>query len=193
MTARPLQFEFLDVQTQTNADPTVSADFKAGYAAGIEAAGQEHAAQQLRKVEEALQVLSDMAFTYAEARSSILSALGPLFRAMIDKLVPAMARDSLAPQVVDALLALATQGADHPIELRIHPSHLPVIDDLVRASPSLNLRVVGDESLGPLIAEWRTPAAASLLDLAELSEAIRTGLAALIDSPERKNRHASHA
>lgn len=187
---RPFEFESFDEVAAEDLPAGPCPDYLEGFAAGQAAAAEGDAASLARLTEEALQVLTDIAFTYAEARGSILAALGPLLHALMDQLLPAMTRDSLGPQVVDALLALAEQGVDLPIELRVAPDRVTAFETLVERQAGLAIRVAGDPALGPLQAEWRAPAAASILDLGELAEAIHAGLDALLDSTERTLKHA---
>lgn len=156
MTPRRYQLEVFDVPTaargrieiESAALETVKLEaYEKGYAAGWDDAVTGQAQQTAQARDELLRQLQDCAFTYHEARQAVLLAIEPVLTALVEAVLPAVARDML-PDHLSALLSKnAARQADRPLRLRHHPGAGALLQDVVSAQTGLALDLVGDASL----------------------------------------------
>lgn len=123
-------------------------------AATADAALREDVAAHLRQMQTGL----------AEARAQILAALGPLFRGMVEKVLPAMARDALVPVIVERLQALAQDLAGQPLSIRIHPGAHDTAAEMLAGFPAA-FSLSDDPALGPGQALLALPDRERMIDL----------------------------
>ncbi len=93
--------------------------YEQGYRAGWDDAltrEEKEIAQRAAQVADRIAALS---FGYREAQTQILASLEPLFVALLEVFLPAVARASVLPLVVAELSALARQMAEPTLELRV--------------------------------------------------------------------------
>lgn len=160
-----------------------------GYAAGWEdaiAARDDDAARLRDAVGQNLQTIG---FAYHEARAHVLQSLRPLLESMTATLLPALARQSLPPLVADALTALATEAADQPVTLRLHPTARPMVESFLTPAPSLPLMVVEDASLSPGQAILGAGPSGARVDLDHAIAEITAALAAFYDLLPAEQRY----
>lgn len=118
-------------EDEISSDTTVSPDYSQGYQDGLEA-GLATAQTEVGALDEALiQSISDVKFTYAEARGQILQSLGPLFATLVDKILPQCVASGFATRVAAMLTDIAQQDADVAITLHLHPESLPLVESRV--------------------------------------------------------------
>jgi flagellar assembly protein FliH len=160
----------------SDADERALGAFENGYKAGWDdaAAALDDAAAQARA--EAARALQALAFTHADARAHVVAALEPLLRAMVARLLPAIARDALVPQIAAVLAGCAAGAAEAPLELVVAPAMRPAVAALLaeRADPPVHL--VEDPALGAGQAWLRQGAGETRIDL----DAVAAQIAALI-------------
>ena len=120
-------FESSEPVQEPVAPPAANADqesrleaYEQGYRAGWEDAAAAHAEDQRRIRVDLARSLQALGFTYQEARSHVLKSLAPLMQDMVGKLLPEMAREALAPTVLETLMPLAEQLADEPVTLVVN-------------------------------------------------------------------------
>ncbi len=86
------------VTTQVSAiEESKLASYEQGYKAGWDDAAAALAEDQTRIRADLARNLQQLSFTYQEARSHILKAVEPLLEEMVGRLLPDMARETLAP------------------------------------------------------------------------------------------------
>lgn len=138
---------------QIEIDPSVFeeerlAAFEKGYTAGWDDAVAAQEAEGTKLRSDLGQNLQELSFTYHEARQEILMALRPLLVDIAAKLLPAMARQTLAQMVAEQLQPLAESATTVPITILASPLSLPVIEEVLGNRSSLPLVFVGDQTLG---------------------------------------------
>lgn len=152
------------------------ASFEAGYTAGWEDAMAAQAEEQGRISADLARNLQTLSFTYHEARMHVLTALRPLFAALVGTLLPAVAREALAQTVADQLCTLADTLAEAPVVIELNPAARPAVESLLegRAAPPVRLAEV--PSLGEGQVYLRLGVAEVLVDLdralAEIAAAV---------------------
>lgn len=122
------------------------AAFEEGRAAGrAEAEAEARSARALAEAE-AVRCLQDLSFTFHEARAHVLAALSPLFHQIATPLLPAIARETLAPMIAGVLEPMAEGMADAPIRLAFHPEASEAVERLAAECP-FPLTTLRDEGL----------------------------------------------
>ncbi|WP_224824228.1 flagellar biosynthesis protein [Cognatishimia sp. MH4019] len=95
----------------------------------------------------ATQTLSDLSFTLAEAKAHTLAALRPLMEQLASNILPAVAQSSLAPLIVEKVLAVADTSMDTQLSLRIAPEDRSSIEDALEGHCELPLRLIDEATL----------------------------------------------
>lgn len=123
------------------------AAFEQGYSAGWDdAAAAQHADQQRIRADLARN-LQSLAFTFQDARSHVLQAIRPLILEMTSRLLPEMAREALAPTVLETLMPMADAMADAPLTLVLNPSVRDQVAGLVEQATGLPMIIEEEPSL----------------------------------------------
>lgn len=123
------------------------ASFEQGYSAGWDDAVAAQQGDQLRIRADLARNLQSLAFTFQDARSHVLQAIRPLILEMINRLLPEVARESLAPIVLDAITPLAEELADAPLTLVLNPAVRGQVEDLVTRATGLPMVIEEEPSL----------------------------------------------
>lgn len=126
-----------------------SAEWTAGFAAGRENALSENDRDIATRRDAAIQAILDMQFTYAEARREILIGLEPVFANLVSVVVPALVRASIAPLVMENLLAAAAVDSAAPCKLVVSSDIFPSIEQVLEPSVPLPVRLTMDPELAP--------------------------------------------
>jgi flagellar biosynthesis/type III secretory pathway protein FliH len=87
-------------------------------------------------------------FTYQEARTHVLKAIRPLLNALVGSLLPELARDTLAPTVLETLMPIAESLADAPITLVLNPNARVAVEVMLKNATGLPLQIIEESSLG---------------------------------------------
>lgn len=123
------------------------ASFEQGYSAGWEDAVAAQQGDQSRIRADLARNLQSLAFTFQDARSHVLQSIRPLLLEMVDRLLPAVAREALGPTVVEALTPMAEELADAPLTLVLNPAVRAGIEDLVVKATGLPMVIEEEPSL----------------------------------------------
>jgi flagellar assembly protein FliH len=123
------------------------AAFEQGYSAGWDDAVAAQQGDQTRIRADLARNLQSLAFTFQDARSHVLQAIRPLILEMVDRLLPEVAREALAPTVLDALTPLADDLADAPLTLVLNPAVRAQVEDLVTQATGLPMVIEEEPSL----------------------------------------------
>lgn len=171
------------------ADPAgPSPDYNRGYEDGLAAGTAAAQAEAAGLSESCVQALSDIDFTYAEARGQVLAALAPLFSAVIEQILPHCVEAGFAGQVAETLLQAAKSDTNAPIKLHLHPDYAEAVKSAT-AELSNRITVVSDPAQD-LHAAWiQTGDHETRLDVGALLVQIGEILSALDDTQQRNDLH----
>lgn len=176
-------FDAQEVQADNAAtDELRRAAFDEGYAAGLAAAAQDADADRRRIDEDLSANLQAMAFTWHEARVHVLMALEPLLTRMTATLLPKIAREALAPVVLEALMPMARDMADAPVTLAVHPEMRAAVD----CGP---FTILNDLSLTPGQARLVLGQSETVVDLDRATADITAAIRGFFDLTEKDRRH----
>lgn len=124
------------------------ASFEQGYSAGWDDAVAAQQGDQSRIRADLARNLQSLSFTFQDARAHVLQAIRPLILQLVDRLLPEVARETLAPTVLDAVMPLAESLADAPLTLVLNPAVRAQVEDLVSQATGLPM-VIDEEPTMP--------------------------------------------
>ncbi len=165
------------------------ASYEEGYRAGWDDGSAAQAEDQARLSAELARNLQALSFTYHEARQHVLAALRPFLTEAVARVLPLAARAALAPMIAEALLPLAEEAADAPVEVRINPAARTAVEAAVPESGSLPRRLVEDPELGEGQALLRLGGAEARIDLDAAVQRIAAALADFFTLTETEPHH----
>jgi hypothetical protein len=189
---RPLRFEPFDTGPVAPARDEPSADWQAGHARGLAEAAESDARRRALAEEAAIAALSDLTFTWAEARAAVLAALIPFFRALADRLIPDLAGEAFPLHLAEALGRAAAADVAAAPELHLSPEDILRVSTLLASLPPI--RVTPDPALAPGQARIGHGAGQTVLDTPALVAALHDIIAAFDDgaAPELSQQGLSN-
>lgn len=122
--------------------------YDSGYSAGWEDATAATEDEQSRIRSELANNLQQMAFTYQEASAHLRKSVQPLLIQLCTQLLPPLARQALAPVVLDTLTPLVGELTDVPVHLVLNPVARPAVEKILTQTPGLSLVIVEETTLG---------------------------------------------
>lgn len=159
--------------------------YDSGYAAGWEDAAAAQTTDQTRIGADLARNLQSLGFTYQEARMHVLRALEPLLQEMVGRLLPELARETLAPIVLDVLMPMAERMADAPVTLVLNPRARAAIEALLEQATGMPLTIVEESSLGEGQVYLRMGDAETQIDLDRATAEITAAVRGFFELPEK--------
>lgn len=165
----------------TALDEAKVASFEQGYSAGWEDAAAAQAGDQSRIRADLARNLQSLAFTFQDARSHVLQSIRPLILEMTNRLLPEIARETLAPTVLEALMPLAEELSEAPLTLVLNPAARDRVEGLVTQATGLPLRIEEEPSLAEGQVYIRFGSAETKVDLTQVTADIATAVRAFFN------------
>ncbi|MGV8988853.1 MAG: flagellar biosynthesis protein [Cypionkella sp.] len=193
-----LKLEVFDVEAKPAKSHTVVLDrvaledeklasYETGYKAGWDDASAAMTEDQTRIRTELARNLQTLSFTYHEARSHVLKAVEPLLLQIVGQLLPEIAREALAPFVLETLMPLAEGLGDAPVTLVLNPAARAPIESLLEQATSLPLTIEEEATLGEGQVYIRLGPVETQVDLDKATADIAAAVRGFFDLP-RKDR-----
>ena len=176
------------VQASAMEDAKIAA-FEQGYTAGWDDASAAQNDDQTRIRADLARNLQSLAFTYHEARTHVLQAIRPLIVEMTNRLLPEMARETLAPIVLEALMPLADDLADAPLTLVLNPAARAPVEALLERATGLPLVIEEEPSLGEGQVYIRFGAAEAKVDLGQVTAEIAAAVQSFFSLTHKESQH----
>ena len=165
------------------------AAFEQGYAAGWEDAAAAQQGDQSRIRADLARNLQSLAFTFQDARSHVLQAIRPLILEMTNRLLPEVAREALAPTVLDALMPLADDLAEAPLTLVLNPAVRDRVEGLLAQATGLPIQIEEEPSLGEGQVYIRFGTAETKVDLTQVTADITAAVRAFFSLTTEETPH----
>ncbi len=124
------------------------ASYDSGYRAGWDDANAAQSEDQTRIRAELARNLQSLGFSYHEARTHILKAIEPLMLQIVGRLLPEIARETLAPIVLETLMPLAEGLGDAPVTLVLNPASRAAVEALLEQATGLPMTIQEEPTLG---------------------------------------------
>ena len=123
--------------------------FENGYRSGWDDATHAHAESQTSISAELAQNLRDLSFTYHEARDHLLGGLAPLFRGIVETMLPALADHSARKQpAAQQLEEIARNRADQPVVISVAPESCERVRAILDDNLPMDVSVLSESTLG---------------------------------------------
>lgn len=178
------------VVTDTSAlEEAKLAAYEAGYSAGWEDAAAAAAGDQNRVKADLARNLQALGFSYQEARMHVLRAIEPLLQDMTTRLLPEMARESLAPMVLEMLMPMAEELADAPITLVLNPHARAAVEALIGQATGLPLTVIEEPTLPDSQVYLRFGDTETKVDLGRATAEIAAAVRGFFDLSEQERHY----
>ena len=155
----PLKLEVFDVEPKATRSQTIVLDrvaldeeklasYETGYRAGWDDASSAVTEDQTRAHAELARNMQALSFTYHEARAHVLKAVEPLLLQIVGHLLPEIARETLAPFILETLMPLAERLGDAPVTLVINPVARAAVEALLEQATGLPMTIEEEPTLG---------------------------------------------
>jgi len=145
------------------------ASFEQGYSAGWDDAVAAQQGDQEKIRADLARNLQTLSFTFQDARSHVLQSIRPLILEMVNRLLPEVAREALAPTVLDAVMPLAEGLADAPVTLVLNPANRSQVEGLVAQATGLPMVIDEEPSMPDGQVYIRFGTAETKVDLAQVT------------------------
>jgi flagellar assembly protein FliH len=163
-----------------------------GYQAGWDDAASAGSEDQARVKADLARNLQALSFTYNEARQHILKALEPLMTSVVDRVLPATARATLAPLILETLRPIAARASEPPITVVLHPASRPALEAIMDNASGLPITIEEEDTLGEGTAFIRFHSGETQIDLddavARIARAVQEFFA-LNGAPSKDTAH----
>jgi flagellar assembly protein FliH len=157
------------------------ASFEQGYSAGWDDAVAAQQGDQGRIRADLARNLQSLSFTFQDARGHVLQAIKPLILEMINRLLPEVARESLAPTVLEAVMPMAEELADAPLTLVLNPAVRSQIEDLLTQATGLPMVIEEEPTMPDGQVYIRFGSAETKVDLGQVTADIGTAVRAFFN------------
>lgn len=195
-----LRLEVFDIETAADGSlqPLVQvsamedakiASFEQGYTAGWDDAAAGQDSDQLRIRADLARNLQTLSFSFQEARTHVLQAIRPLILEITNRLLPEMAREALAPIVLETLMPMADEMADAPITLVLNPNVRARVEQLLEQATGLPMVVEEEPSLSEGQVYIRFGPAETKVDLSQATAAITNAVRAFFTLTNEDKPH----
>jgi len=195
-----LRLEVFETEAKPSASSTVVLDtlaleeaklasYDSGYSAGWEDAAAAQSTEQSQMRTDLSRNLQALGFTYQEARVHVLRAIEPLLSEVVGRLLPALARETLAPLVLETLLPLADRLGDSPLTLVVNPAARTAVESLLERATGLPLILQEEPTLGDGQVYLRFGATETQIDLDQAIADITAAVRGFFDLATKDAKH----
>jgi len=159
------------------------ASYDTGYRAGWEDANAAQSDDQTRIGADLARNLQSLGFTYHEARTHILKAIEPLMVQIVGQLLPEIARETLAPFVLETLMPIAEGLGDAPVTLVLNPAARASVEALLEQATGLPVTIEEEPTLGEGQVYIKLGSVETKVDLDKATADIATAVRGFFDLP----------
>lgn len=125
------------------------ASFEQGYTAGWDDAIRAQAEDQTRITGALGGNLEDLSFTYQEALAQMMSSVEPVFRALVESVLPQAMMQTVGLQIVEQCTEMARQQIEQPVTLKVPPGAADAIEPALRQNLAMPVEIVESRDMGP--------------------------------------------
>lgn len=167
--------------------------YERGYVAGWDDAGRQAEAERAKRQAQVAERIEALSFGYHEARAHVLAGLVPLIEAALGQILPAVARASVVPVVIEQLLPLAAVQAGKPLTLCVpqgwHADYAAALEGLVLPPLTVTEDARLDAAQAEILSE-NPEGTVTRIDLTAALARILSALAALNPRPAEESLRA---
>ncbi len=104
--------------------------FEKGYSAGWDDSLKAKSKSETDAAADFVNALQDISFGFFEARSGLVKAMQPLLSDIVTKLLPEIARASLATHIIEQATDMMRQSADQTIRIEANQSNIEALSEM---------------------------------------------------------------
>ena len=165
------------------------AAFEQGYSAGwddaISAQTQDHG----RISAELGRSLEDLSFSYHEALGQMMKSIEPLFRSLVNRVLPEVMHDTVGHLMVEQLCRIARDQAAQPAVLAVAPGTAEALRPILDQDFAMPVELSEDDALAPGQACLRLAETEIELDSDKLLAGIREAIDTFFYQSAEEKRH----
>ncbi|WP_424985490.1 hypothetical protein [Microbulbifer sp. S227A] len=144
------------------------ASFEQGYTAGWDDALRVQSEDKTRALAALAQNLEDFSFTYQEALAQMTKAVEPVFRALLQQVLPEALRESVGGQIVEQCLALARDQVEQPVVLVVPTGTGAALKPILQKELPMQLAIRESAEIAPGQFQLRIGESEREIDTAQL-------------------------
>ena len=160
--------------------------FENGYQAGWEDAVKAQSEDSRKVSADLAQSLTDLSFSYHEARSALTESLAPLLRQMVQSVLPRLARQSLPERVAEEVEAVMAGQGDHSVVIRAAPSEATAIEEALPSEGAMRVTVEPDEAMTEGQVHMKLGATEREIDLPAVLEGLERSVSDFFDDNHKE-------
>jgi flagellar assembly protein FliH len=163
------------------------AGFEDGYKEGwvdAQAAAQSETSELNAEVASALQ---EAGFAYFEARQHIFNSMRPLLEAMVDQVVPALAKDAISYKIVEQLKEMS-EKAEPPMHILCAPETAEKLGDILSQHVSFPVEIRTENTLTETQAVLKFADGQTNIDLASIVDGLKSAITDFYDLNQNEDR-----
>ncbi len=172
----PLATDKVHLMTEDTLEEHRLTAFDAGYAAGWDDAAKAQSDQKTEVAASLVRTLEDASFTYQEAVAQVNAALEPMFRRLVDTVLPRSLEDSYGLHIVEQLRDMAREQTAQPALLVVPSGAGRVLKPMLDREFAMPVQLVEEASLPPGQASLRIADIERNIDYEALMNAIKSAL-----------------
>lgn len=175
------------VAADVNANDLHRTGFEDGYKEGwidAQAAAQSESSALNSEVATALQ---EAGFAYFEARQHIFNSMRPLLEAMVDQVIPALAKDALAHKIIEQVEEIARRD-DPPMHILCAPETAKPLSEALAKHVTFSVEVRAEETLTETQAVLKFAEGQTNVDLGAIVDGMKSALADFYDLNQEEDR-----
>ena len=165
--------------------------YEAGYKSGWDDANSETAASDHRIAADLERNLTDLRFTYEEARAEVLQGMSGLMTSILTSFLPKLAADAVLPRVSDQIDAMMAATGSGNCRLQAAPETCKQLDWLAERYMETELQIIPEPAYPNGRVTLHFASETKEIDLTDLlssmTEAIRDFT--MSSTPEQERRH----
>ena len=148
------------------------ASFEQGYSAGWEDAFSAQEKDQTRITGNLADSLGDLSFTYHEAMSELMESVEPVFRSLVDLVLPDIMARTFGQHIVELLCEMARDQASGPASLVVPAGAGAGLSTILTQELTMPVKSTEDTEMDPGRAYLRVGASEREIDSASLLKSI---------------------
>ena len=152
------------------------AEFERGYSAGWEDAVKAQTEMKTHLTAELARNLEDLSFTYHEAIAQMTLSVEPVFRTLVEAVLPEALDQSFKAHMVEILRSMIKEAVSGPVMITVPPGCSAGLEDVIGSALNMPLDIREDATLAPGQADLRIGSVERALDtgrlLADLGDAL---------------------
>ena len=121
--------------------------FDAGYKAGWDDATAAVKANSTIISDAISKNLSNLTFTYHDARTAVLNELGPIIKELTQSVLPKVLHSSLSDIIVETIDGIADRNSCPTVHLKVHPDQLESLGKILATRIDMPFDIIADPTL----------------------------------------------